>query len=100
MKDQSRHRLLAIINGLVSFLTLTVLERIQILKLELRDITDSPHSVASSISTDVTCCKRLSISVVAVKNKLRRLSSVGTLLMLLVYRTLYYCRRLDSTYSR
>src|SRR5205814_9841745 len=40
MKDRSRYLLLAIINGLVSFLTLAALERIQIFKLELRDLTE------------------------------------------------------------
>jgi hypothetical protein len=40
MKDRSRHLLLAIINGVISFFTLAVLERIQILKLEIRDLTD------------------------------------------------------------
>jgi hypothetical protein len=40
MKDRSRHLLLAIINGVASFLTLAVLERVQILKLEIRDLTE------------------------------------------------------------
>jgi hypothetical protein len=40
MKDRSRHLLLATINGVVSFFTLAVLERIQILKLEMRDLTE------------------------------------------------------------
>jgi hypothetical protein len=40
MKDRPRHFLLAIINGVISFLTLAALERIQILKLELRDLTE------------------------------------------------------------
>src|SRR5437660_11710198 len=40
MKDRPRYVLLAIINGVISFLTLAALERIQILKLELRDLTE------------------------------------------------------------
>jgi hypothetical protein len=40
MKDRSRQLLLAIINALVSFLTLAALERIEILRLELRDLTE------------------------------------------------------------
>lgn len=38
--DRTRYILLAIVNGVVSFLTLAALERIQILKLELRDVTE------------------------------------------------------------
>jgi hypothetical protein len=40
MKDRSRYLLLAIINGVMSFLTLAAIERIQILRLELRDLTE------------------------------------------------------------